>query len=53
MLLILSTEPKQMITTDIGGPLKETKRGNKYFILAATCQHQNRNRKKLIRERNT
>jgi putative AlgH/UPF0301 family transcriptional regulator len=49
MLLILSTEPKQMITTDIGGPLKETK----YFILAATCQRQNRNRKKLIRERNT
>ncbi len=22
-----------MITTDIGGPLKETKRGNKYFIV--------------------
>jgi hypothetical protein len=33
MLLILPTEPNQMITTDIGGPLKETKRGNKYFIV--------------------
>ncbi len=33
MLLILPTEPNQMIATDIGGPLKETKRGNKYFIV--------------------
>ncbi len=33
MLLILPTEPNQMITTDIGGPLKETNRGNKYFIV--------------------
>jgi hypothetical protein len=33
MLLIIPTEPNQIITNDIGGPLIETKRGNKYFIV--------------------
>ena len=33
MLIITPTKPNQLITTDIAGPLKETIRGNKYFIV--------------------
>jgi hypothetical protein len=33
MLLILPKELNQIITTDIGVPLKKAKRGNKYFIV--------------------
>jgi hypothetical protein len=33
MLIITPVQSNQLITTDIGGPLKETKRGNKYFIV--------------------
>jgi hypothetical protein len=33
MLIITPIQSNQLITTDIGGPLKETKRGNKYFIV--------------------
>jgi hypothetical protein len=32
MLILLPSKPNQLITTDIGGPLKETTRGNKYFL---------------------
>ena len=33
MLYLTPTRPNQLITTDIAGPLKETERGNKYFIV--------------------
>jgi hypothetical protein len=33
MLLLLPQKSNQLITTDIGGPLKETTRGNKYFLV--------------------
>jgi hypothetical protein len=33
MLILLPSKPNQLITTDIGGPLKETTRGNKYFLV--------------------
>jgi hypothetical protein len=33
MLILTPVKPNQIITTDIGGQLKETERGNKYFIL--------------------
>ena len=33
LLSITATKPNQLITTDIAGPLKETERGNKYFIV--------------------
>jgi len=33
MLILTPVKPNQIITTDIGGPLKETERGNKYFIV--------------------
>ena len=31
MLILTPVKPNQIITTDIGGPLKETERGNNIF----------------------
>jgi hypothetical protein len=33
LLILTPVKPNQLITTDIGGPLKETVRGNKYFLV--------------------
>ncbi len=33
MLISTPVKPNQIITTEIGGPLKETERSNKYFIV--------------------
>jgi hypothetical protein len=33
ILILLPSKPNQLITTDIDGPLKETTRGNKYFLV--------------------
>jgi hypothetical protein len=33
MLILTPVKPNQIITPDISGPLKETERGNKYFIV--------------------
>jgi hypothetical protein len=33
MSILTPIKPNQLIKTDIGGPLKETSRGNKYFFV--------------------